>query len=214
MRVFWFVRGKRSSVGKRFFDMSTTLDYYNRNAKNYAGSTVGVNMESLYSFFLKHLKPNAHILDLGCGSGRDSKYFLDKGYSVDAVDGSEELCKISSTLLNHPVRNLLFQDLDYQENYDAVWACASLLHIPKNDLSEVFHKIYKALKPSGILYVSFKYGIFSGMRNDRAFTDLNESGLQEILNAEEFQILETLVTNDVRQDCLDEKWLNTMLKKV
>ena len=205
--------GNRTNWRRDILILDKTLDYYNKNALNYTESTVSADMTLLYTLFLKHLNSGAHILDLGCGSGRDSKYFIDNGYIIDAVDGSHELCKIASEFLKHPVRQLLFQELDYIEIFDAVWACATLLHIPKDVLPEIFHKIYKALKSSGILYVSFKYGNFSGIRNSRLFTDLDEAGLQKIINEQEFNILEICISNDVRHGRSGEKWLNAILQK-
>ena len=115
----------------------STLDYYNVNADTYFEDTVRADVTSLYSHFEGLIKPGASILDLGCGSGRDSKHFLDAGFTVTAVDGSQELCKRAEMLLAVPVRNLLFQDLDYSEQFDAVWACASLLHVPRHDIQTV-----------------------------------------------------------------------------
>ena len=138
----------------------STLAYYNKNADLFVASTANAEMSAQYSTFLRHLKPSASILDLGCGSGRDSKFFLDAGYYVEAVDGSSELCNIASSFIGKNVRQLMFEELDYVEMFDAVWACASLLHIPKAGLPNILHKIGNALKENGIIYASFKYGNF------------------------------------------------------
>ena len=71
-----------------------TLEYYNKNAKIYCEQTLEGNMQENYDKFLQHLPSNAYILDFGCGSGRDSKYFIEKGYKVKAIDGSIEMCKL------------------------------------------------------------------------------------------------------------------------
>ena len=105
------------------------------------------------------------ILDLGCGSGRDTKYFLEHGYRVDAIDGSAELCALASEYTGIPVKCQLFQELDASEVYDGIWACSSLLHLSYGELDEVLYRIEKALKPQGILYMSFKHGVFEGERN-------------------------------------------------
>lgn len=78
-----------------------TLEYYNRNAKIYCDQTLVGNLQENYNKFLKHLPPNAYILDFGCGSGRDSKYFLDNGYKVKAIDGSIEMCKLASKYIKN-----------------------------------------------------------------------------------------------------------------
>ena len=192
----------------------STLTYYNQNAAIFTASTIQADLTEQYMSLFRYLKPGAFILDLGCGSGRDSKFFLDHGYSVEAVDGSPELCKIASEYLGRPVRQLMFQDLDYAEVFDAVWACASLLHVPKDALPSILIKINKALKSCGIFYASFKYGSFSGERNGRFFTDLVEQDLKEILeHSKRFQILDITITCDVRLGRSDEKWLNSIMRK-
>ncbi len=121
------------------------------------------------------------VLDFGCGSGRDAKYFIDKGLEVTATDGSEELCKLASEYAGIPVRCMLFQELDDVERYDGIWACSSILHLPKDELRPVLKKMTKALKPDGIIYTSFKYGDFEGERNGRYFTDFTEESFAEFM---------------------------------
>ena len=86
-----------------------TIDYYNQNAEEYCQSTKDADMSACYQMFEKCLQPGAKILDLGCGSGRDSKYFLSRGYDVTSVDGSEEICKYSSEYLQRPVQCVRFE---------------------------------------------------------------------------------------------------------
>jgi len=192
-----------------------TIKYYDDNAEAFYDSTVNADMSFQYNFFLKHLSKGAHILDLGCGSGRDSKYFIENGYTVEAIDGSLELCKRASGLINQPVKHLLFQDLDYHNQFDGIWASASLLHVPLDELTIIFHKASAALKTNGIFYVSFKYGHYSGVRNGRYFTDLTNDKVSEILkNIGYFQIVECHETDDVRPDRSNEKWINLILKKI
>lgn len=126
--------------------MDKTLEYYNRTAQDYTADTLHADVSGLYPFFLTHLPPNATILDLGCGPGRDSKCFLEKGYRVLSIDGSEELCKIASTHTGQPVLCQTFEALDYTQEFDGVWACASLLHVPKTRLPKVLENISRALK--------------------------------------------------------------------
>ncbi len=138
--------------------MKKTLNYYENNAQEYANNWTD-DFLSNYDFtvpdiFLSYLDANANILDLGCGTGRDSKCFLDKGYNVTAIDGSQEFCKMASKYLNLPVANINFLDMDYTDEFDGVFACASLLHLNDTDLPIVLEKIYKSLKENGILYCS------------------------------------------------------------
>ena len=194
--------------------MDNTLHYYDAIASDFVQGTVHVNMESLYQLFLKYLPQGAAICDLGCGSGRDSKHFLEKGYTVAAIDGSAELCKIASAYIGREVRNITFDQIDYHEVFDGIWACASLLHVSSLQLPSIFEKIARSLKSGGYLYVSFKYGTFEGERNGRHFTDLTEDGLAGIIRQiNDLQIIETAVGNDMREGRQQEKWLNAILKK-
>lgn len=191
-----------------------TLSFYNQNAGEFAGQTINVEFQEIQNKFLTYLSPESLILDFGCGSGRDTRYFLSKGYQVEATDGSKELCKIASKETGILVRNEYFQDLFDKNKYDAIWACASILHLPYAELISVFDKIYNALKVKGILYTSFKYGDYEGMRNGRYFTDFTKERFDNLLKRTlPFEILEQFITNDVRPDRENEKWLNMILKR-
>ena len=195
--------------------MTRTLTYYNQNAQTFISHTQTVNLQDTQERFLSCLPPGSRILDFGCGSGRDTRYFLQQGYSVDAIDGSEELCRLASQHTGIPVRQMLFQDLDCQDTYDGIWACASILHLRVEELTDVFHRISLALHEEGILYVSFKLGKFRGERGGRYFTDFDESGFREY--AEQFpelNIRDLWTTADVRPGRENEKWLNVILRKV
>lgn len=194
--------------------MEKTLIYYNQNAEVFNQSTINVDFRSTQDRFLKRLPKTAAILDFGCGSGRDTKYFLSQGHNVMATDGSEELCKLASEYTGIPVKHMLFQDLDEKDTYNAIWACSSILHLPYGDLISVFNKMANALKENGIVYTSFKYGTFEGERNGRYFTDMTEEKFETLLKEiEAFHIEEQWVTSDVRPDRGDEKWLNLILRK-
>ena len=119
-------------------DIDKTLKYYNKNAQSFASGTVSVKFTEVQDKFLEKLNPDAYILDFGCGAGRDTKYFLSRGYQVDAVDGSEQLCRIASEYTEIKVRQMLFQELDEKEKYDGIWACASILHLPKKQTAVKF----------------------------------------------------------------------------
>lgn len=158
-----------------------TLEYYNKNADNFAKTTINVDFYETQNRFSTLLPEHGYILDFGCGSGRDTKYFLEQGFYVDATDGSEEMCHIASNYTGIQVRRLLFEELDENKKYDGIWACSSILHLPKNELKAVFMKMFKALKEDGIIYTSFKYGDFEGERNGRYFTDFTEKTFEEFV---------------------------------
>lgn len=193
---------------------NSTIDYYNRNFEEFYESTVNANLFTIQEKFLKELKKEAYILDFGCGSGRDTKYFLESGYKVDAVDGCENLCSLASKFTGVEVKNMLFKDLAEVEKYDAIWACSSILHLPSKELIDVMKKCVIALKNNGIMYTSFKYGTFQGERNGRFFTDMTETTVQELLTkVGGICVKEQWITSDVRPKRGEEKWLNLILKK-
>ena len=195
-------------------DIDKTLKYYNENAQPFASGTVSVKFTEVQDKFLEKLNPDAYILDFGCGAGRDTKYFLSRGYQVDAVDGSEQLCRIASEYTGIKVRQKLFQELDEKEKYDGIWACASILHLPKKQLREVLKNMYAALKSEGWIYTSFKYGKFEGERNGRYFTDFTTDTFKEFIHdMHGFKIEEHWITGDVRPGRGEEKWLNLLLQK-
>ena len=191
-----------------------TLDYYNQNAEAFVANTVSVDFKQTQDKFINRLETGNYILDFGCGSGRDTKYFLEAGLRVDAIDGSKELCKIASEYTGIEVKRMLFQELDIDSKYDGIWACSSILHLPKNDLKLVLRKINTALKKKGIVYTSFKYGEFEGERNGRYFTDFTIETFKEFIqDIEDLKLDEYWITGDVRPGRGEEKWLNIILQK-
>ena len=195
-------------------DIDKTLKYYNENAQSFASGTVSVKFTKVQDKFLEKLNPDAYILDFGCGAGRDTKYFLSRGYQVDAVDGSEQLCRIASEYTEIKVRQMLFQELDEKEKYDGIWACASILHLPKKQLREVLKNMYAALQSKGWIYTAFKYGEFEGERNGRYFTDFTTYTFKDFIHdMHGLKIEEHWITGDVRPGRGEEKWLNLLLQK-
>lgn len=191
-----------------------TLFYYNTNAQQFYTTTVSVDFTATQNRFLSKLPRGASVLDFGCGSGRDAKYFLSQGYQVDAIDGSDELCKLASAYTGIEAKHMLFQDLDEVNKYDGIWACSSILHLPLDELADVMQKMCVALKDNGIIYTSFKYGTFSGERNGRFFTDMTEETFAEfILKVDSLETEEQWITSDVRPGRGEEQWLNLILRK-
>lgn len=199
---------------KRFMK-NNTLNYYNTNAHSFVSSTLSVDFTQTQDKFLHLLPQTASILDFGCGSGRDTKYFLDAGMQVDATDGSEELCRLASEYTGIPVRQMLFEELDAKAQYDGIWACSSILHLSKESLKDVLRKMIAALKEHGIIYTSFKYGMFEGEWNGRFFTDFTEETFRKfVADVDGIRIEEMWITGDVRPGRGDERWLNLILRKI
>ena len=206
---------KLSPIGKQtIIPSNETLNYYDQNATSFSESTLHVNFTETQQAFLNRLPSHAHILDFGCGAGRDTRYFLEQGYEVTAVDGSEALCKIASEYTGIPVKQMMFQELDETEKYDGIWACASILHLKKTELPDVLMKMKKALKKQGVIYTSFKYGDHEDMRNGRYFTDFMEDLFTDFIKDISGLVIEKIwITGDVREGRGDERWLNIVLRK-
>ena len=193
--------------------MNKTLDYYNKNAELFAKGTTNIDFSGMQDMFLSALSGGMKILDFGCGSGRDTKYFLQKGYRVTALDGSAELCRIAEEKAEIPVIQMDFNDFDEQNEYDGIWACSSILHLPAQELRSVLIHMEKALHSDGVIYTSFKYGDSSGMRNGRYFTDFKEDSFRTfIADIEQLAIEKLWISDDVRLGRQDEKWLNMLLR--
>lgn len=198
-----------------------TLSYYDENASAFCEGTRNEDMSEMRGRFQQYLKPGALILDAGCGSGRDSKAFMESGYRVVAMDGSKEMCRQASKYLGHEVQCRRFEEIDERNVYDGIWACASLLHVPYELLPKVIAKLVDSLVDGGVLYASFKYGEEEREAGGRYFTDLMEEGWKKVLEEAEEEIkgsrletVECFVTGDVREGRGEEKWLNVVGRKV
>lgn len=194
--------------------MNETINYYNLNADAFVAGTRDADMSDHYRTFLKYLTPGCKLLDLGCGSGRDSAWFAANGFAVTAVDGSAELCKRVKANYGIDAICMQFEDLSFRAEFDAVWACASLLHVGKADMSAILGKVSDALKPGGVLYASYKYGSQERFFKGRYFSDYTEQDLPVLLTPENrLTLLEYWITEDVRPDHAGERWLNLIAKK-
>ncbi len=160
-----------------------TLSYYQRNAQEYARATLHANITEVRDMFIKRLPQRAHVLDAGCGAGRDTLAFLRQGYEVSAFDASSALCEICSELTGIVARRLKFEDFDITDEYNGIWACASLLHLPKSLLPGSLFRLVRGLKRGGILYMSFKHGEGERFAPDgRFFTDLRVQDLNSLIS--------------------------------
>ena len=188
-------------------------NYYDLNAQEFFDGTVNADMSSHHEEFLNLIPKNGTILDAGCGSGRDTLMFKSLGFSVTAIDGSCEMCRLASDYTGQNVLHMQFQEIKFNQEFDGIWASASLLHVPGSELEMVLTRLRDALKDNGILYASFKYGDFEGVRNGRYFNDLTEDTSVEIFQKCNFDIIKTWVSDDARPDRQDEKWVNILVKK-
>jgi len=137
-----------------------TLQFYRKNAASYADWAKAPSSRLIG--FLGLLPAGGSILELGCGAGNHAAEMLARGFVVRATDGSPEMAEVASRRLNHPVEAMRFDELDERETYDGVWASACLLHVPRDELAEIFARIHRALKSGGVFYASYKIGERAG----------------------------------------------------
>ncbi len=196
--------------------LKDSIDYYNKNSKNFFDRTINADLQEVLQKFLKHLPKKGRILDAGCGVGRDSKFLLSLGYDVTPFDGSIEMVRIASSLLEKQALHMRFEDINFSSEFDAVWANASLLHVPYENLKEILQGFHKALLPSGIIYASFKYGTAMRQTEDRFFFDMDESSIVPYLKGL-FHPLEIWKSADTRSKVApspDKSWLNFIAKRI
>ena len=195
-------------------ETNKTIDYYNSNAVQYFNNTVNVDMSECCHRFLKYVVPGGRIIDIGAGSGRDAKYFKDRGYVVEGIDASEEMCRLATDYSGIEVICERIQDWHPQKKYDGIWANASLLHLSFDEIEEFICRASDYLKPNGAFYFSMKKGIQTGYdNNDRFFTSFTEEKVQQILAK---SIALVIVDSWEARDGLNREefhWINLILKK-
>lgn len=192
------------------------MDFYETQAEEYCESTVHLDLHELYEPFLIELSPGAHILDAGCGSGRDTKAFLERGYRVTAIDASPELVRLATRFTGHPCQVLAFQEMEFREEFNGIWACASLLHIPKAEMKDVMTRFVRALKSDGVFYISLKEGEGERVAEDgRFFSYYTADSFRKLLA--QFPALREIAfwkTKEMRSRTYRAPWLNFLLRKV
>lgn len=189
------------------------LQYYQTHAHAFYHSTINVDMQSLYGHFLPLIKTGGAILDAGCGPGRDSLAFIEQGFDIEAFDASDELAKLATKLIGKEVSVKTFQTYQTTTIFDGIWACASLLHVPFVELSDIMQRLSERLKAEGVFYCSFKYGNEEIERSGRRFTNLNENRFEQLIKGLPLQIEKQWITGDLREGRESQKWLNVIMRK-
>ncbi len=190
------------------------MSFYDKYYQEYSDATISLELSHIYDPFLKLLPAQSRILDVGCGPGRDIKFFQSLGHDVTGLDPSKEMVKLAKENTHTEIIHGSIQEINFNTNFDGLWACASLLHVQSNELNSVFDKISQILNPCGVFYCSFKNGDFEGVADDgRYFTYLTEGKLRNHLNSiPVFEIKKIWISNDVRSD-KDISWINCLVIK-
>lgn len=189
--------------------------YYDKNAEKFRISIQNADVTKIITHFCSFISPNSKILEAGCGTGRDLKCFIEKGYEMYAFDASQKMAQIASEFTGLQVKVAMFENVDYpDEFFDAIWANASLLHVKRSDMESVYEKLYRFLKPGGILYVSYKIRDKDFNDGERFFTCYTEDRFRSFIENTKFKLKEVEITNDSRPGRDEEKWLNCILQKL
>ena len=191
-----------------------SIEYYNKYAAKVYEDTVDVDMSEIMEAFLKLLEEGDTILDLGCGSGRDSLTMYEMGFDVTPLDASEEMCKLAEIQTGLDVLQMFYEDMEFEDVFDGIWACGALVHVPKNEMPEILGRIHDALCSRGVLYMSVRKGEFEGFRGERYFTDYTMDSLISMISKTGlFDIIKTWETDDVRSSHSDRVWINLLARK-
>ncbi|NLN45390.1 MAG: class I SAM-dependent methyltransferase [Clostridiaceae bacterium] len=215
--------------------MDDSYRYYETDGDRFVRETRDVDLSGVYDPFVKRLPPGALVLDAGCGAGRDTVAFVRMGYRVAAFDASAAMVAATEETLTAlvPVQRaqahvLLsrFEDfvptgtfpdgvgLDPGTRFDGIWACASLLHVRRSELSGVMRRFADLLVPGGVFYTSFKYGDEEILRNNRYFNGYDEPAFARLLaDLPGLHLVHQAITRDVRPGRENERWLNNYLVK-
>ena len=190
------------------------IDYYNKYAAKVFEDTVDQNMDAITAPFLELLEEGDTILDMGCGSGRDSLTFYDLGYDVTPLDGSEEMCRLAEVHTGLDVLQMTYEEMAFDGAFDGVWACGAFVHIPKDEMPALFRKVARALTEDGIFYLSMRLGDLEGFQGERYFSCYSEKELRSLVEGDGlFTVLKEWVTRDVRSGHSDIQWINILARK-
>ena len=201
-------------MSQRSDPAQSTVAYYDSNAARFCQDTLALDMRELYRPFLALMPPRGRILDAGSGSGRDSLAFINMGYEVVSIDASIEMVKATTKLTGQPAIHMPFDEITFENEFDGIWACASVLHVPRQELASVLRKLGRAVRRGGPIYMSFKYGDSERLQAGRYFNDMDERTFSLLArNHQELAIEQLWTTWDMRPSKYRERWLNLILRK-
>ncbi len=189
------------------------IDYYNKYATKIFEETVELDMEKPRQEFLRYLEEGDTILDLGCGSGRDSLAFYEQGYDVTPLDASAEMCNLAEIHTGLEVLQMHYEDMEFDNVFDGIWGCGALIHIPEKERRVILEKIVDAMRQGGILFLSFREGDFEGFQGEQYFCDCTEEKLERILRDTRRLEIKKLWISRGGGHGSNGQWVNVLAKK-
>lgn len=188
-----------------------TDQFYDSHALDYASRTVSADMSKFHDQFLLELPRTARILDAGCGSGRDLKAFVERGYNAFGLDASPSLVEVARKYSGATCTVGRMEEINTNEKFDAIWACASLLHFSRSEMKLVLQRFRQAMFPGGIIFVSVLQGHGERVAPDgRFFSYYQESELVEIVRSSGFIVKSSCITQDTLSRSSSSDWINVL----
>jgi SAM-dependent methyltransferase len=195
--------------------MDDSITYYDEHCERFVKETFDIDMSNVYQPFLELVPAGGRLLDAGCGSGRDALAFSNLGFEVDAFDASGPCVEQARRLTGLKIQRLRFDEMAFDGEFDGIWACASLLHIGREQLDTVLGRFHRALKDHGVAYLSFKKGVQDTEKDGRHFTNFTLGEFDTWLSQVEGWIcLEAWLSEDLRPHRRQEFWVNGLIRKI
>ncbi|GAA4643499.1 class I SAM-dependent methyltransferase [Pontixanthobacter gangjinensis] len=193
---------------------AATIAFYEANAALYT-EKFGQRPSPHLDPFLDLLEPRAAILELGCGSGQDSARIVERGFDLDATDGSQAMVAKTKELRGIDAKLMRFEEISAVNAYDAVWAHACLIHVARNNFHQVLSAIHRSLRPEGLHFANYKLGAGEGRDPlGRLHNFPNENWLENAYVAAGFTNIESGTYRGEGADGVIRDWFALTVRKL